>query len=65
MSINIPIPFMTLVEDNVRDERYTICKECDQFTIVKTCNQCGCVMPVKVVWADSECPLGKWQKVTS
>lgn len=64
MSIQVPIPFITLVEDDVREERYNICKSCEKFTIVKTCTECNCVMPVKVVWADSECPLGKWSKVT-
>jgi hypothetical protein len=64
MTITIPIPFLTLVEDEDRDARYTICKACDKFTKFKTCSECNCIMPVKVVWTDSECPLGKWSKIS-
>jgi hypothetical protein len=55
---------MSLVEDDTRDARYAICKSCEFFTAQKTCEKCQCIMPVKTVWADSECPIGKWAKVT-
>jgi hypothetical protein len=60
-----PFPLMNLVEDEDREARYAICKACDELTTFKTCKQCNCVMPVKVVWAGSECPLGKWGKINS
>lgn len=63
MTIQIPIPWLTLVEDEDRDRRYALCKSCEKFTQLKTCEVCSCVMPVKVCWADAECPEGKWQKV--
>lgn len=63
MAIEIPIPFMRLVEDDVRENRYNICKSCDEFDKnFKICKVCSCIMPVKVVWTDSECPTGKWSK---
>lgn len=65
MSIQVPIPFLTLVEDDIREERYNICKSCEHFTKFKTCDVCNCIMPVKVVWTDSECPIGKWNKISS
>lgn len=63
MTIQVPIPFLTLAEDEDREARYAICKSCENFTSFKTCKECNCVMPVKVCWADSECPIGKWSKI--
>lgn len=42
------------------DNRYEICQTCPSFTILKTCKECGCIMPLKVRLKSSECPLGKW-----
>lgn len=52
-------------------DRYSICITCDQFDTNKSqCNVCGCNLSTKseflnkLAWADQECPLGKWQKIT-
>lgn len=51
--------------------RYQICINCDQFDNIKSqCNVCGCLIKNKKVflnklaWADQECPIGKWKKIT-
>ena len=62
--VTVPVPYLTLVEDDIRDSRYALCKACEFFTVHKTCSKCNCIMPVKVVWADSECPIGKWLKLS-
>lgn len=46
--------------DERAEERLTICAKCDKFSDVGLCNECGCVMVVKVKVATSSCPLGKW-----
>lgn len=51
-----------LVNKKVAEHRYSICKTCDKFNSFKFCNECLCLIPAKVVWSDSECPLGKWTK---
>lgn len=40
--------------------RYAQCKECTEFTALKTCKQCNCFMPVKVALVFAFCPLRKW-----
>jgi hypothetical protein len=42
------------------DQRYEVCKTCDALSILKTCKECGCIMPLKVRIAHVTCPLGKW-----
>ena len=49
------------VSEEVKLNRMSICNECDNFnTIMKTCKQCGCYMPAKATFANSECPDEKW-----
>lgn len=59
------IPWINLVSDETREARYSMCKACDKYTSLKTCSICNCVMPVKTVWADAECPEGKWGTVSA
>lgn len=48
--------------DTVKD-RVKICKKCPELHfILKTCNSCGCFMPVKILLNNSTCPLNKWGK---
>lgn len=45
----------------VKKERYHLCKSCDRFNnTVKTCNECGCFMPMKTLMVREKCPIGKW-----
>ena len=48
------------VDTEVREARYDICKACTSFTVLKICNECHCIMPLKTKLRDAVCPLGKW-----
>lgn len=49
------------VEQDVAQQRFNICKECDQLmTPGHICRQCLCAMKIKVKMARSSCPLEKW-----
>jgi len=42
-------------------ERYSICRQCPEFKLpTRTCNQCGCFMPAKVLVPFMSCPAKKW-----
>lgn len=41
------------------DDRYEICKSCDD-NVHGVCENCGCVVRMKTMSEDSECPIGKW-----
>ena len=41
-------------------ERIDICKQCPEFTDLKFCKKCGCIMPLKTRILKAKCPLGKW-----
>lgn len=41
-------------------QRITLCKECSNLTIIKTCSVCKCFMPAKVRLKGASCPIGKW-----
>lgn len=50
------------VNEEIKQQRYNICLQCDNFVKqIKTCKKCGCFMPAKVLFADTECPDNKWQ----
>jgi hypothetical protein len=41
--------------------RLNICKECDRYSnLMMICKECKCVMPLKVNFTRSKCPIGKW-----
>lgn len=51
--------------------RYAICNGCSEFDSKRSeCSICGCTINKrktflnKLAWADQECPLGKWQKIS-
>lgn len=47
-----------------RLERVAICQACEQYRKpTKQCKECGCLVSLKVSWADTACPLGKWSEV--
>lgn len=49
-----------LADSETQTIRYDICKSCPLFTILKTCKECGCIMPLKIKVASASCPLKKW-----
>lgn len=49
----------TLVDDEVRNNRWTVCQSCPRLQNDR-CLECGCFMKVKVAFNTSVCPLDKW-----
>lgn len=47
-------------DTEVRESRYDICKTCDSLSVLKTCKECHCIMPLKTRLLDAVCPIGKW-----
>ena len=47
-------------DNEAQQTRYDICKSCSSFTSLKTCLECGCIMPLKIKITNANCPLGKW-----
>lgn len=41
-------------------DRYRICADCDNITMVGTCRLCGCFLRAKTKLRAAGCPLEKW-----
>jgi len=41
-------------------ERLNICNQCEYKGSFGRCSQCGCIIRLKVLWKNTECPKGKW-----
>lgn len=41
--------------------RIEICRSCEHY-VALICKQCGCFMPIKTRFRQTECPIGKWSK---
>lgn len=53
------------VEESLAQARYDICKSCDRFiSLTRQCKECGCLMPLKVKFDYTVCPLKKWESLT-
>lgn len=48
------------VEEEVRNERLSICNACDYLDSTKHCNLCGCFMEMKTKFVEASCPAEKW-----
>lgn len=45
----------------IAKERMLMCFECEKYIRATTqCKECGCVMLLKTLLAESSCPLNKW-----
>ncbi len=42
-------------------ERLDTCVKCPSLTDVSVCRECGCYMPVKVLFRGVTCPKGRWK----
>ena len=49
---------------DVLDERWSLCLGCEFLTESNSCKKCGCFMKVKHKLAYASCPIGKWCKYT-
>ena len=52
-----------LVIKEIAQQRFDICKTCENFSSGFTCRLCGCYMKFKVKLQISECPIGLWKKI--
>jgi recombinational DNA repair protein RecR len=48
------------VSEEIRSQRFEICKNCDQLRSAEFCKLCGCYMPAKTWLSGASCPLKKW-----
>ncbi len=49
------------VPAEIKDHRYSVCKECDQFIPATTqCKKCLCAMGLKTWLGGFACPIDKW-----
>ena len=48
------------VNDEIKQARSNICKDCEQLTFMNTCSICNCYMPAKVRLPAASCPDNKW-----
>jgi hypothetical protein len=55
-----PFASEVLTSPENRAIRIEICRACDSLTFMKTCKECGCLMPIKTWMTNVSCPLGKW-----
>lgn len=53
-------PMSIRIDKNKKEERLSICRECEFFTRLQTCSVCGCIMTMKASLAGASCPVGKW-----
>ena len=58
--IEHPFSAQFIVSPLERQMRIDQCNACDSLTILKTCKECGCIMPVKTWLKRVSCPLRKW-----
>ena len=49
-----------IYNQEILDERWTLCSGCEFLTEKNTCQKCGCFMKVKHKLAFASCPIGKW-----
>lgn len=53
---------MERVPAEVQQQRYDICKSCDQFIkLTNQCKRCNCFLNLKTWFARVRCPLEKWE----
>jgi len=48
-----------LVSDSVRDQRLSICSECEVL-LGHTCLKCGCFAKFRASLVNKSCPIKKW-----
>ena len=41
-------------------QRAELCNNCPSYSTLKTCAECGYIMPLKFNIKDESCPIGKW-----
>lgn len=48
-------------QEDIAKNRLSICESCEYFIkLTHQCNQCGCIMPLKVKLENATCPKNFW-----
>lgn len=55
---DIPDEFLVTISE--RTDRFNICKNCKDLTVLKMCSICNCFMPLKTWIKSRKCPVSKW-----
>lgn len=51
-----------IVDAPFQERRLSICESCEWFVPEsKRCQQCGCLMTIKVTLKQASCPIHKWE----
>lgn len=51
-----------IVDAPFQERRLSICESCEWFVSEsKRCQQCGCLMTIKVTLKQASCPIHKWE----
>jgi hypothetical protein len=58
------ISFKTVSEE-VKQQRWAICKNCEHISVANTCGICHCFMPAKTTLALASCPKGHWGRAAA
>lgn len=46
---------------DLQNERKNICAACENYTLTTdSCSECSCMIARKVMYFNSDCPIGKW-----
>jgi hypothetical protein len=56
----IRVDKLFLADKQLQENRLNICFTCPSLSLLKTCKECNCIVPFKVKFKASKCPLEKW-----
>jgi hypothetical protein len=60
--LTISMPMLASIQDRLK--RVEICHSCEHYRrSVKQCTICGCLVSLKITWANTRCPVDKWLEV--
>jgi len=51
---------LKIVSGKKKAARLATCEACEQFTKIRTCSLCGCLMDAKIQFKGSSCPGDRW-----
>lgn len=49
-----------IVSKELKEKRRKICESCPKINKYNGCSECGCWLPMKILFGNTSCPLGKW-----
>lgn len=52
-----------IISKELQNQRRAICESCPSKNKYNGCSECGCWLPMKILFGPSKCPLDKWPKI--